>query len=229
MYILDSHSKWPEAFNIPSMSEENTIPIFEGLFVRFRYPSHLVTDNYSTFIVIAFQKLLKAGVLRHSTTPPQFPATNGAAEDFVDRFKRKINSILKDHITLKAAIIKFLFDSRSKLHAATNQSPASLMLGPELKTQFLLFRPPSVKNRIINDQERQICNNLGETKINFSEGDSVVARDYRGKEPSWTPGIFTREIVPGLTFLIKVDGLIWKRHANKLLRRSPVVKDKETG
>ena len=50
LLCIDSHSKWPEAFIATNMSEANTIESFKDLFSRYRYPSHLVTDNLQSFV-----------------------------------------------------------------------------------------------------------------------------------------------------------------------------------
>lgn len=118
LVIVDSHSKWPEAVVMRSMNEGDTILAFEELFSRYGYPAHLVTDNFATFTDVAFQNLIKKGRIRHSTTPPHHPATNGAAENFVGTFKRKVTCIIKDGLSLDQATKQFLSDYRMTAHAA---------------------------------------------------------------------------------------------------------------
>ena len=131
---------------MPNMSEEATISVFKEVFTRFGYPGHLVTDNYSTFVGENFQKLMKSSGIRHSTSPPYCSATNGAAENLVDTFKRKVACMIKSGLTLEDAVKQFLFDYRSIPHSSTNQSPASLMLGRELRTRFSLLRPSETES-----------------------------------------------------------------------------------
>ena len=95
LVIVDSHSKWPEAFAVQNMSEQETVQIFNNLFTQYGYPSHVVTDNFQSFVGEFFTSTMKRLGIRHSTTPPHCPATNGAVENFVDTFKRKQNAYLK--------------------------------------------------------------------------------------------------------------------------------------
>ncbi|XP_046420699.1 uncharacterized protein K02A2.6-like [Neodiprion fabricii] len=220
LVIVDSHSKWPEAIIMQSMSESHTIKAFEEVFARHGYPAHLITDNYSTFVGKAFQSLLKVGGVRHSTTPPYCPATNGAAENFVGTFKRKVACIMADGFNLQKAITKFLFDYRSTPHATTQRTPASLALGRELKTRFSRLRPTPVNECIVTHQSRQIQNYAGKRESTLKVGDSVMAREYKQEgKAAWKPGTVKKELIAGVTYLIRIDEkTVWKRHANQLIK-----------
>ncbi|XP_046424706.1 uncharacterized protein K02A2.6-like [Neodiprion fabricii] len=220
LVIMDSHSKWPEAIIMQSMSESHTIKAFEEVFARHGYPAHLITDNYSTFVGKAFQSLLKVGGVRHSTTPPYCPATNGAAENFVGTFKRKVACIMADGFNLQEAITKFLFDYRSTPHATTQRTPASLALGRELKTRFSRLRSTPVNECIVTHQSRHIQNYAGKRESTLKVGDSVMAREYKqGGKAAWKPGTVEKELVAGVTYLIRIDEkTVWKRHANQLIK-----------
>lgn len=220
---------------MPTMSETNTIKAFKNVFARHGYPAHLVTDNYSTFVGGEFQQFMKENGIRHSTTPTYFPATNGAAENFVDTFKRKIKCIMDDGISFEDAVVRFLFDYRSTPHAATQKTPASLALGRELKTRFSLLRPPTTNERMITHQTRQIQNYPGRKQAQFEVNDPVMVKKYsQGGKESWIAGIVNKALVPGVTYEIKVDGQkLWKRHANQMIKceatilQRPLEADKE--
>lgn len=66
------------------MSEVATIAVFKEVFTRHRYSAHLMTDNFRTFVGEACQTLFRKAGIRHSTIPPHYLATNGAAENLVD-------------------------------------------------------------------------------------------------------------------------------------------------
>lgn len=48
-----------------------------------------------------------------SFTAPHHPATNGAAENFVETFKNKVDKIVKSRKSLECAVNLFLFDYRA--------------------------------------------------------------------------------------------------------------------
>lgn len=220
LVILDSHSKWPEAFVMKNMSEIATITVFEEIFTRFGLPAHLVSDNFATFTGNAFKQFVQKRGIRHSTSAPHHPATNGAAENFVDTFKRKVKCIAKSGATINEAIRIFLFDYRTTPHAATQQTPAKLIFGRELRTRFSLLRPPITSEIIHSHQTRQAKNHRGARVVEFRVGDAVMTKDYRGGKETWTPGVIENEITPGVTYDVKVEGQSWKRHANQILARS---------
>lgn len=177
LLIIDGHSKWPEAFIMQSMTENETVQVFKELFSRFGYPAHVVTDNFQSFVGQKFRELMKQGDIRHSTSPPHCPATNGAAENLVDTFKPKVKCIMNG-LNLNDAIKQFLVDYRSTPHSATHQTPAKLFLGRELRTRFSLLRPGEIKDTIYMGQNRQVRNHKGARAINFDIGDTVMVTDY---------------------------------------------------
>lgn len=226
LLIIDSHSKWPEAFVMPSMSEKATTSVFKYVFSRFGFPAHLVTDNYSTFVGENFQKLMKNSGIRHSTTPTYYPACNGAAENLVDTFKRKVTCMIKDNLSFTDALNQFLFDYRSTPHTATNQSPSKLMLGRELRTRFSLIRPRETESLMYNNQNRQIKNHKGERCVNFNVGDSVMVTDNRSGKMRWVKAKIRKILIPGVTYLVEIDSAtIWKRHSNQMIECSNKVFD----
>lgn len=229
LLMIDSHSKWPEAFIMPNMSENATIAVFKEVFTRFGYPAHLVTDNYSTFVGEKFQKLMKNSGIRHSTSPTYYPATNGAAENLVDTFKRKIKCMVKSGLCLSEAVKQFLFDYRSTPHTSTNQSPAKLMLGRELRTRFSLIRPRETECLMYNNQNRQMDNHKGARQVKFNVGDSVMVTDHRSGKMKWITAKILKILVPGVTYLVEIDSAtIMKRHSNQMLECSEEVCEEPT-
>lgn len=204
-----------------NMSEKATISVFKEVFTRFGYPAHLVTDNYSKFVGGNFQILMKKSGIRHSTSPPYCPATNGAAENLVDTFKRKVTSMIKSGLIIEDALKQFLFDYRSTPHSSTNQSPAKLMLGRELRTRFSLLRPRETESLMYNNQNRQVQNHKGSRNVKFNVDDCVMVTDYRSVKMKWTKAKIKKIIVPGVTFLVEIDGEnVWKRHSNQMIESS---------
>lgn len=217
LLVIDSHSKWPEAFIMTNMTESETIRVFKELFSRYGYPSHLITDNFQTFVGQQFSEFVKRLGIRHSTSPPHCPATNGAAENLVDTFKRKVKCIIHDGLKLYDAVEQFLLDYRTTPHCGTNQTPAKLFLGREIRTRFSLLRPRETDDIVYAAQSRQIKNHKGARHVNFKVGDKVVVTDYRGRKESWAEARIVRELVPGVTYLVEVDSnIIWKRHSNQM-------------
>ena len=56
----------------------------------------------------------------------------------------------------------------------------------------------------------------------FQEGDSIWTRDYRGFSEKWVHGIILHQLGP-VTYKVKVDDLVWKRHVDQIHHREPSV------
>ena len=70
--IIDTHSKWPEIFQMNSTTVEETI----GL------PDLLVSDNGPQFTAHEFADFVSANGIRHIRTAPYHPASNSSSRPF---------------------------------------------------------------------------------------------------------------------------------------------------
>lgn len=122
--IIDAHAKWPEVIDMRKCTQTSeVIKEVRKLFARFGLPRHLVTDNGTQYTSLEFKEFLKSNGVKHSFSAPHHPATNGAAENFVETFKDKITKIVKSGKTLEYAIDLFLFDYRAITeHCTTGRS-----------------------------------------------------------------------------------------------------------
>ena len=90
MVLIDAHSKWIETQIMHSITATATIQCLRRIFATFGLPEYLVTDNGPTFVSEEFEMWLKKNGVRHKTSPPYHPATNGLAERAVQIVKRGI-------------------------------------------------------------------------------------------------------------------------------------------
>jgi len=91
LIVIDAHSKWPEVINFKKNTKTyRVIEEFSKLFSRFGLPLHVVTDNGPQFRSAEFKSFLDQNGVHLSHTAPYHPATNGAAENFVQTFKDKV-------------------------------------------------------------------------------------------------------------------------------------------
>ncbi|XP_037978548.2 uncharacterized protein K02A2.6-like isoform X1 [Plutella xylostella] len=218
LVIVDSYSKWPEAFEMSNIGAARTVEILKALFCRYGFPVHLVTDNGPTFTSAEFNKFCQTLNIKHTFTPPYHPATNGAAERFVETFKSHVTKIKESGIPIASAINLFLFDYRNLPHSTTGVTPAKLMLGREMRNRFSLLRPPPVSDKAYEMLEKQRKYTSGHRDVSFMIGEKVMVRDYRGGHKPWIQGNIVGESTPGVTYIIDVDGNNWKRHVNQILK-----------
>lgn len=216
LVIVDSYSKWVEAFIMNNITTNTTIEILKSLFARFGYPHHLVTDNGTSFTSAQFQEFCKTMQIKHTLSPPYHPATNGAAERFVETFKSHVTKIMESGHNMVSAMNLFLSDYRCTPQRSSGVTPARLMLGREIRSRFSLLRPPPISDKLNEAQVKQSDYASSDRKVRFVVGDKVIVKDYRKGYKPWILGIIVKESVPDTTYLIDVSGAVCKRHVNQM-------------
>lgn len=106
LVIVDTHSKWPEVFCTDSTSAQ-TIECLKTTFARFGLPLQLVSDNAQAFVSDEFTRLMSVNGIKHSTSAPYHPATNGLAERFVQTLKQGLRAAKRDEGTLQTKLARF--------------------------------------------------------------------------------------------------------------------------
>ena len=102
-------------------------------------PEILVTDNGPAFARQEFTAFTKANGIRHITSVPYHPASNGLAERAVQTFKAAMKKLKQG--PLEDRVMKFLFRYRITPQSTTGQSPSELLLGRRLRSHLDLLQP----------------------------------------------------------------------------------------
>ena len=87
LIMIDAHSKWIEAVSTHSTSSAVVIEELRSVFARFGIPEMIVTDNGTGFVSQEFKSFLEKNGVRHVTSAPYHPASNGLAERAVQVIK----------------------------------------------------------------------------------------------------------------------------------------------
>jgi len=93
LIAVDAHSKWPEVIPMMSTTSQKTIARLRTIFARNGLPDQICTDNGPQFTSAEFIAFLKGNGVKHFSTAPYHPATNGLAEWFVQTLKRAIKAM----------------------------------------------------------------------------------------------------------------------------------------
>ncbi|XP_034157776.2 LOW QUALITY PROTEIN: uncharacterized protein K02A2.6-like [Pangasianodon hypophthalmus] len=212
LVVVDACSKWPEVFSMTSTTASQTVTVLRELFARTGVPEQLVSDNGPQFVSAEFQIFLKNNEIKHLTSAPYHPATNGLAERFVQSLKNALRAMTNEKMTLNQKLQNFLFAYRNAAHATTNRTPAMLFLGRPLRSRLDLLKP-NLK-RTIQDKELKQLQGGGKTR-ELEVGDNVLARDYRG-DHKWMPARVKERTGP-LSYTVEVaPDILWRRHIDQL-------------
>lgn len=216
LIVLDSYSKWVEAYAMKTITTKDTIECLRDCIARFGLPSIIVSDNGRQFASAEFSVFCAKNNIKHLTSAPYLPKSNGAAEKAVKSFKAGITKALSDKKnegeSTQTIINRYLFYYRSSVHSTTLETPFKLMFGREMKTQFDRIKPSSVAALCDKSSRRE------ESIPKFTIGERVFVRDYRSKHEKWQPA--TIKATSGNRLYICATPMgEWRRHADQIIRR----------
>ena len=117
LVLVDSHSKWMEVEPMETTMTERTVEVLRALFARYGLPKCLVSDNGSQFVSKEFAEFLAANGVQHIRSAPYHPATNGAAERFVQTSKQALRAGKNDRGSVRQKLAQFLMMYRNTPHA----------------------------------------------------------------------------------------------------------------
>ncbi|KAK3909808.1 hypothetical protein KUF71_019817 [Frankliniella fusca] len=146
LVMVDSYTKWPIVKLVSDMSAANLITHVRYCFADYGVPDLIVTDNGTQFKSEEFRNFLKRNGVRHLTSPPWHPASNGMAERTVKTFKTFLSRFTEGDIhTRLARVLKAM---RTMPHAPSNISAAEALFGHQLPSTFSKIHPASRMSHI---------------------------------------------------------------------------------
>ena len=223
LIAIDAHSKWMEVDTMSSTTSVATIQSLRNMFARFGLPEQVVTDNGRNFVSEEFKEFLQKNRIKHTTSAPYHPSTNGLAERAVQTFKQGLTKLKEG--TINERISRFLFNYRITPQSTKGTSPAELLLGRRPLSCLDLLKP-DLSTRIETKQAKQRLTSNSRTVPNYELGDAVYARNF-GYGSRWIPGLLVENTGP-LSFKMECEGgRIWCRHVDHIRRCLDVVPDIE--
>ena len=183
---------WPFVFDLGrEASTTKTVLCLLEMFGIFGIPDVIVSDNDPQFTLHEFRVFCDQNGIRHKTSPPYHPATNGQVERMVQELKKALKT-RPPNVPIAVQLSKFLFAYRSTPHSTTKESPASLMFKKTPITRFSFLHPCLGNFQRLNQEEVQPVASRG-----FSSGDTVwIVNQSRPPIPKWIPGVIDRRVGP---------------------------------
>ncbi|XP_016380280.1 uncharacterized protein K02A2.6-like [Sinocyclocheilus rhinocerous] len=118
LIVVDAHSKWLEVSLMSSMSSCAVINKLRLIFATHGLPNVIVSDNGAAFTSTKFQEFPERNGIRHVTTAPYHPSSNGQADCMAQTTKEALSRITKGEWQIRLA--RFLL--------STGKSPAELLM-----------------------------------------------------------------------------------------------------
>ena len=92
LVVIDAHTKWAEIIPTSSTTSSTTIDILRTIFARFGLPNQIVSDNGPQFVSEEFNRFVTNNGIKHITSSPYKPSTNGLAERLFQSFKHAMKA-----------------------------------------------------------------------------------------------------------------------------------------
>ena len=217
LLLIDAHSKWLEVHMTTSSTSATTIALMRKTFASLGLPEVIVSDNAANFTSEEFQEFLRRNGVKHIRTPPYHPASNCLVERAVQTLKRGLKMLTNGSLDTKLS--RFLFKYRITPQSSTGISPAELMFGRRLRSQFDNLHPDlSRKARQTQDQQAR-GHDVRAKARDFDVGNLVYARNY-ASGPTWLPGEVVEKHGSSLYTVLRRDGRRVRKHVDQLLART---------
>ena len=97
LIIVDAHSKWPEVIcPMKTTTAEATANAMGNIFARYGLPKQIASDNGPPFQSAEYEEFLRQNGIQSILVSPYHPSSNGLAEQFVQTFRRSLESSASD-------------------------------------------------------------------------------------------------------------------------------------
>ena len=137
--------------NETPVTSEKTIETLRSVFATHGLPQMIVSDNGALFTSDEFRTFSRKNGIRHVTSAPYHPSTNGQAERSVQTVKQGIKRTPGK--TIQERLSKFLFNYRVTPHTTTGIPPCELLMKRKLRSKLdLIF--PNVHKRVEENETK---------------------------------------------------------------------------
>ena len=209
LIVVDAYSKWLEVVPVTTMTTRTVIRALSRLFATHGLPDTLVSDNGAQFVSAEFKEFTDSLLIRHVTSAPFHPATNGQAERMVRFTKESLKKLVNGDWHQK--VWEFLARQHSTPSSVTGHSPAELLMGRKLTTVLDRLHP----DKLAGQPKVKPASTRG-----FVVGAWVFVRNYSGGS-RWVAATVVKATGP-LSYLVKLEGgQIILRHIDQVRERGP--------
>ena len=182
--VADYYSRFPYVKQLTNITSRSIINVFKTLFADHGFCEILCTDNGPSYVSKEFTIFPNDCSIRHITSDPMYPQSNGFAESMVKVMK---NLIIK-------AMASIEDPNWATPISASLPSPAQMLHGRPLRTNLPSPRPAAQSN---NTLEAQSCRQQSYAQATSSkqlsplrEGQSVTM--YNHNTHTWKPATITQ-------------------------------------
>jgi len=207
--VFDQHSKYLELLYLSSTTSQAVIQKLVSIFNRWGFPYELMSDNGPQYQSDEFQKFVEQHDIRHVTSSPRYPQSNGAAEMAV-QLAKKILRAEDPNVALMAY---------RSAKTQTGYSPNEAMLGRQVRTNIPCHET-ALKDIPVDDEDIRQANQQAK----------YIAKQYYDRHATAKP---LPDLPEGSPVRMRKDGewtvKEYNVHGKANTPRSYVISDPDTG
>ncbi|XP_038074813.1 uncharacterized protein K02A2.6-like [Patiria miniata] len=217
MVLVDYYSNFIEVNKLASTKSSAVITCCKQQFSRYGIPDELITDNGPQFTSAEFRQFTKDYGIKHTTSSPLYPQSNGRAEKAVQTAKNLIKKAKVDKADPHLALLDYRNTPRDGL-----PSPAQLFLGRRTQTQLptsaKLLEPHTftgIPQQLHKHQMKQkyYYDQSSKPLPQLSPGDKVHVRE----EKTWKPVVVSSNADAPRSYIVtKPNGHTYRRNRRDL-------------
>lgn len=119
--LVDSYSGYFDFCRLRHQSSKEVIKILKKWFCIFGIPEKLESDNGPQYSSQDFRRFANEWNIRHVTSSPKYPKSNGLAERFVQTAKNMLKKCAMDNSDINIALLNYRNTPRSDVLGSPNQ------------------------------------------------------------------------------------------------------------
>ena len=151
-----------------------------------------------------FKQFLTKNGIRHITSAPYHPSSNGLAKRAVQTVKQGLKKLREGSIKYKVA--RFLFAYRNTPTIYYRKFSCRTVVWSKIKYSTTVQK---------NQQRQKFNHDNHSSQRSIKEGDLVYTRNYSAGQ-MWLAGKIVKQTGP-VSFLVKLErGRVWRRHINQI-------------
>ena len=220
LVIVDAHSKWIDAIVTPNATSATVVEELRPLFAQFGLPETVVTNNGPCFVGAEFEEFLSSNGIKHITSAPYHPSSNGLAERSVQIVKKGLKKITRG--SMRTRLAQILFAYRLTPQSTTGVSPSELLLGRRPRSRLDLLKPNTAERVEENQLKQKEKHDQRSRERNFAVDDDVFARNYHNGD-KWLSGKILKKTGP-VSYRVRLENGKERRcHQDQVRKRSVTI------
>lgn len=129
--LVDYFSNFVEVGELTNTSSRQVINFMKDQFARHGIPAELVTDNGPAYSSAEFKKFMGEWEIRHQSSSPHYPQSNGKSERTVQTIKNMLKKCIESGQDFHISLLNFRATPRNNL-----DSPAQILMGRRINTKL---------------------------------------------------------------------------------------------